>query len=85
MTEGRNYHGAYLMLLTVAFATTAWLSRSEQQVIAATFRAWSQHLWYGGLVGGALPRLAVIARSSIRQPRNKPGVVAATRAYQGAP
>lgn len=39
MTAGRNYHGAYLMLLTVAFAVSAWLSRSEQQVIAATFPA----------------------------------------------
>lgn len=62
---GRNWHGAYLAVLTVLFALEAWLSGSQQQVIAATFPAWSRHLWYGGLITGALLVLAGIVLHTV--------------------
>lgn len=54
MTAGRNWHGAYLAVLTVVFALEAWLSGSQQQVIAATFPGLARNLWYGGLIAGAV-------------------------------
>ncbi len=65
MTAGRNWYEAYLMLLTAAFAVSAWATGSEAQVIAATFPAWSQYLWYGGLTAGAVLALAGIALGTV--------------------
>lgn len=62
---GRNWHEVYLLVLTVVFAGIAGASRSEQQTIAATFPAWSQYLWYGGLATGALLALAGIALHTV--------------------
>jgi hypothetical protein len=58
---GRNWHEVYLLVLTVAFAAMAWATGSQEQTIAGTFPAWSQQLWYGGLVVGAVVGLLGIA------------------------
>ena len=39
---GRNWHEAYLMLLTASFAVSSWATASEQQAIAATFPSWGR-------------------------------------------
>ena len=48
---GRNWFEVYMMTLTAAFAVSAWATASAQQSIAATFPAWSQHIWVRGSRG----------------------------------
>lgn len=64
-TSGRNWHEIYLLVLTVAFATSGVLTQSSGQVITATFPSWGQRLWYGGLIIGALVALAGIVLHSV--------------------
>lgn len=57
---GRHWHEALLLVLAVAFAAQAWASGSEQQTITATYPAWAQAIWYGGLILGSLVALVGI-------------------------
>lgn len=50
----RNWHEVYLLVLAIVFVGASRLTGGEGQVIAATFPAWSQHLWYGGLLVGSV-------------------------------
>jgi hypothetical protein len=54
MTTGRNWYQLMLMVLTIFWVVTAWVSNNAGQAITASFPVWSQTLWYGGLVVGAL-------------------------------
>jgi uncharacterized membrane protein len=58
---GRNWHEVYLLVLTILFAVTGWLTDSKEQIITATFPAWAQSFWYGGLAAGAVLALVGIA------------------------
>lgn len=53
MSTGRNWYQLMLMVLTVFWAATAWLSNSTNETITASFPWWSQSLWYFGLIAGA--------------------------------
>lgn len=53
-TTSRNWYQLLVMVLTVFWVADAWLSNSAQETITASFPAWSQSLWYGGLIAGAL-------------------------------
>lgn len=59
-TTGRNWYQLLLMVLTMFWVLTAWLSGSAGEAITASFPAWSQALWYGGLTLGALVTAAGI-------------------------
>lgn len=50
----RNWYQLLIMVLTVFWVVTAWASGSAQESITASFPTWSQNLWYGGLVIGAV-------------------------------
>lgn len=65
VTTGRNWYQVYLLVLTMVFVGSAWLSGGEGQVIAATFPAWSQYLWYGGLLIGAAAALVGIGLGTV--------------------
>lgn len=52
-------------MLTVAFSVSSWASGSRDQVIAATFPSWSQYLWHGGLIMGAVLALVGLALHTV--------------------
>lgn len=58
---GRNWHEIYLLVLTIGFALSGWLTSSSEQVITASYPVWSQFVWYGGLIAGASIALVGIA------------------------
>lgn len=65
MTAGRNWYQIYLLFLAAVFVGFSWISGGEGQVIASSFPAWAQGLWYGGLLVGAGLALVGIAMHTI--------------------
>lgn len=63
--SGRNWYQVYLLVLTMVFVGGSWATGNEDQVITATFPSWSQYLWYGGLLTGALVALVGIALNTV--------------------
>lgn len=63
--SGRNWYQVYLLVLTMVFVGGSWVTGSAGQVITATFPSWSQYLWYGGLLLGAVVALVGIALHSV--------------------
>lgn len=49
----------------MVFVGGSWATGSQDQVITATFPSWSQQLWYGGLLLGALIALIGIALHTV--------------------
>jgi hypothetical protein len=61
MTTGRNWYQLLLMVLTVFWVATAWMSGSTDQSITASFPWWSRSLWYFGLtIGAAVTAVGII-------------------------
>lgn len=65
VAAGRSWYQVYLLVLTVLWAAAGWFTGSDGRVIAETFPAWSRHLWYGGLVAGAVLALVGIALHTV--------------------
>lgn len=58
---GRNWHEAYLLLISTLYGLGGLLSGKSSRAIEATFPAWGQTGWYAGLLIGSLLGIAGIA------------------------
>lgn len=59
--SGRNWHEAYLLLISALYGLGGLLSGRSSRAIEATFPAWGQAGWYAGLLAGSVLGMAGIA------------------------
>lgn len=66
---GRNWHEAYLLMLSVLYGVGGLVSGQSSKAIDATFPAWGALGWYIGLITGAALGLAgiILETSSVDQ------------------
>lgn len=61
----RNWFEAYLLVLALGSGTQGLLGRGGSRTVEASFPAWGQYLWFGGLLAGSLLALAGVALASV--------------------
>lgn len=76
--RGRNWHEAYLLVVSLLVGLGGLLSGHQSRAVEAAFPAWGQTCWYGGLIVGASLGLAGIGLESvvIDQDETPPGQLA---------
>ncbi|HEY2763424.1 MAG TPA: hypothetical protein VGJ13_05340 [Pseudonocardiaceae bacterium] len=75
MRIGRNWHEAYLLLLSALFGVAGLVSGHSSRAIAQTLPAWAQLGWYVGLTAGSCLGLTGISMASATLNRRRPEVL----------